>query len=704
MHDLPEEGSRPVRAARDQAGSALPSPAYGASAALLLERVLPMLDPVVERAVERFYARIGSEPASQAVLARLTPRELARLKVRQADHLRSLLDPALDAQRSLERARQVGRVHAMVGVETDWYASAVVEHLQGLREAIDEWASPTDRAALNAVLGERLARDLQGALLGFRDIDAQQSRALVRVNKVVAEAETIADLARGVLEALDDLEGVVDGYFGRPGPGDRFQFEVAVGGAIEAFMAGASGPAARPITTLSAHSTGQGPAGRAWRSGDIERSDAYLTDPATAPWHALGRRFGWRSSAAVPLVDPRGAPRALLSLYARWPGYFTYSSRMAFLVQLKQIVEQALVRLEGRAATASGVVAYEARTAHLERLERGEVVMLYQPVVELATGRLLKLEALARLRGKERLVSPAEFLPAFGDGELLRLFEIGLDQSLRALSTWEAAGLETGVSLNLPTTCSSDRRYVALVEGALTRYGIAPSRLTLELLETGSLEGGSGWRGQALVELQALGVRLAEDDLGSGYSSLLRLRSIAFDEVKVDQELVRGAERSPREALNFIQPLTSLAHSMGLTVVVEGLETQGLIEAAVFLGADAGQGYGIARPLGAEAVPDWSRTFRLDIDRERPRTSLGGLAAHLAWENRLAVLAPTPALRSRATDDTCPLTSYIAGLGDASGPAERGHQLLHAAVAGRAGSVEYGRSWERLTALLGGEG
>ncbi len=142
-----------------------------------------------------------------------------------------------------------------------------------------------------------------------------------------------------------------------------------------------------------------------------------------------------------------------------------------------------------------------------------------------------------------------------------------------------------------------------------------------------------------LEQFKALGVRLAQDDLGSGHSSLLRLRHFAFDDVKLDQSLVRGQEFDPRGALNFIHPLTSLAHSMGLTVVVEGLENAGLIEAAYMLGADAGQGYGISRPLPADEIPAWVHDHRLRLDRDNPSTHLGGLASHVAWEHRAAALA-----------------------------------------------------------------
>jgi len=314
-------------------------------------------------------------------------------------------------------------------------------------------------------------------------------------------------------------------------------------------------------------------------------------------------------------------------------------------------------------------------------------------------------EALARLRegddGRGRLLSPAEFLPSLGEADLALLFELGLDQALADLQEFQVEGLHTNVSLNMPASGLASRRYVEVVESTLATTGVEPSRLTLELLEYDEIDQASGAL-QRLLELKSLGVRLAEDDLGSGYSSLLRLRTVEFDEVKIDQGIVRDAERSPRGALTFIQPLTSLAHALGLRVTVEGLETDGLVEAAVFLGADCGQGYAIARPLASPHVPAWAGRPALEIDRERPRTRLGALAAHLAWESRLAALGSSRGLHDQAIEEPCGLARYLASHRE-PGDAVRAHRELHAAVAGGAAGELHTSAWERLTGLLGND-
>lgn len=681
--------------------SAAVTPPFGPAAAEVLARAGPVLGGATGEFMARFHTALLAHAGAGAVLARLDPAEADALRDRQERHLAHLTSPSLTEAETVGRSRRVGRVHAMVGVEVDWYAAALVEYQRAVLVTVaasEELAA--DVAALHAVIAQRLGVDLQGVLSGHRDDHAGLARAMMAVSRVAVSAENVPDLIRGVFDALVTMDGIAAGWFGRPDPAGVFRREVGAGEGAEDLLTGSGGDGRVPITTSVSDPSGLGPSGRAWRSGAIERTDAYTTDPTTAPWHAIGRRHGWRASAAVPLTGGDGAVRALLNLYAHWPGYFAPPARRGFLTQLRQTLEPALARLEadGRGAGAA-VRDHRTRARSLSRLEGGEVRMLYQPVVSLRGGRVLKLEALARLVDGARLIGPAEFLPAMGDAELLRLFDLGLDRGLTALAAWEGEGLVTGVALNLPTSCLRDPRYVAVVDRALARHGTDPARLTLELLETGLAGEDARWHGQVLQELRSLGVHLAEDDLGAGYSSLFRLRSIPFTEVKLDQGFIRDAERSPREGLGFVHPLANLAHSLGLTVVAEGLETDGLVEAAALLGADAGQGFAIARPMEADAVPGWASGFRPAPPSGRPVTALGALAGHLAWEQRRSAVRTSPSLARLASLDDCPLTAYLGGLdGDAAALADA-HRALHAAALDEPGDG-HARAWNRLTGLL----
>lgn len=672
-----------------------------ASRSALLATVRAALARTVDDSVDRFYAELEDRPGPSAVLGRLGEPEVRRLKERQAEHLLGVLDPDLEERAAFEQARAIGRVHAMVGVDLGWYAEAMSTHHQQIFDLAGRLPDVADQVWLYSTLVHRLAVDLQAALAGYRDVDAASHRAMMRVHEAVSSAGTVPDLVHGVLEACTGAEGISAGFFGRPDAHDVFRFEMGLGSGAEEFMAEVERQEPLTITVLRDDVSGGGPSGRSWRSGRIERCDSYLTDPTTVPWHALGDRLGWRSSVSVPISSARGEVRALLSLYSSWPGFFAAPERELMLQQVRQMVERALAGLESRGTVASAVRAYSSRTSYLSMLRRGDVRMVFQPIAELATGRVPKVEALARLVADDRLLLPAEFLPAFGDEDLVRLFDIGLDQALAAAREWAGAGQPVGVSLNLPGVSTHDERYVTLVERALGRHGADPGLLTLELLETGNVDGRPRWSNPVLEHLKALGVRLAQDDLGSGYSSLLRLRHFAFDDVKLDQSLVRGQEFDPRGALNFIQPLTDLAHSMGLTVVVEGLENDGLVEAAYMLGADAGQGYGISPPLAREAVPAWVAGFTLRLDRADPRTHLGGLAAHVAWEHRASAGDHGAAEAARAPGD-CPLDRYITRAGDPNGHVREAHAEVHRAALRGRGSGEHMRWWRVLTKMVAG--
>ena len=665
-----------------------------------LGRLRSVVQPRLEQVVRDFYARIGRRPRVAEVLARLTPVELERLVVRQTEHLSGLLDPAAEPTVLHDRSRGMGRMYALCGVDMDWYADAAALCRRALDGLVEELVDPAEAPAIQVALAQRFMDDLHGALLGFRDIDAAQNRVMLQAISVVAESRTVPDLVRGVLESVTGLEGLSAGFFARPDADGVIQFEIGAGPSVEDFLADVTEHGPPEISVHGDRSSGCGPVGTAWRTGETVRIDSYLNDPMTAPWRHLGERFGWRSSVAVPLADRRGTTRAVLVLYAAWPGYFAAEGRATMVEQVKQATERTLADLEERPSLDSGVSPFADRAAHLKRLADGDVVMLYQPVVALPTGRTVKLEALARLRGADRLVTPGEFLSAFGDDELFRLFEIGLHQSMESLGAWERAGLTTGVSLNLPVVSAGDGRYVRLVGEALAAYGVAPGRLTLELLETGYVDDEMHGRRRTFDEFKELGVRLAQDDLGTGYSSLTRLRHYAFDEVKIDQSLVRGSGRTPGTNLHFVRPLGDIAHSLGLEVVVEGLETDGLVEAAHQLGADAGQGYAIARPMPGDEVPDWTRERHVDIDPQRPRTPLGALAGHLAWEHRVNAVADLDAGAHVLDLEACPLTGYLAEAGDR--PEQTAHQHVHAAAVRHRGGCEHRTAWEHLAGLVAG--
>ncbi|MDH6238420.1 EAL domain-containing protein [Cryobacterium sp. CG_9.6] len=291
-----------------------------------------------------------------------------------------------------------------------------------------------------------------------------------------------------------------------------------------------------------------------------------------------------------------------------------------------------------------------------DKLFAGELSMYMQPIIDLRNGAVRRVEALARLVLPDgTIVPPEHFLAGLNEKDLDELFRTGLKDALRWVARWDAEGLAVDVSVNLAPSTLQHQDFIRWVTEALSYSGVAPNRLCLELLETQELDEAAPLVAfDALIEL---GVGLALDDLGSGYSSLQRIAQLPFDTIKVDRGLLADVATKPIETLSLIATLAQMGRDMRAAVVVEGLEDAGLVEAASVLGASLGQGYYFARPMPAADLPTWAHTFRLPEQFHLPEragqlhTSLGALAYHwqfTRWES------PHP-----FDLDTCPVTQFI---------------------------------------------
>jgi diguanylate cyclase (GGDEF)-like protein/PAS domain S-box-containing protein len=313
--------------------------------------------------------------------------------------------------------------------------------------------------------------------------------------------------------------------------------------------------------------------------------------------------------------------------------------------------------------------------AYRHRLFTGGLCMFYQPVIDLRTGEVHLLEALARLALEDGTVlPPGVFLPLLTDEDIDQLFRTGLEQALRQLAVWDAQGHRLSVSVNLPPSALLNPDCAQWVASALDRYNIAPHRLIVELLENRAEDGDVQRR--TFNELLTLGVGMALDDLGAGHSSLRRLTALSFSTVKIDQRLLAQLRTSPIPTLTFLTTMIQMGRDMGWRVVAEGLEDAGITEAAAILGIPYGQGYHLAHPMPAESVPAWIADFTLPPRHAPVRTFPGALAYH--WQfARLDSAHPGPL-------DTCPMTSFLSGEPSA-GTAMKWHQQQHTGAADHLG-------------------
>jgi EAL domain-containing protein (putative c-di-GMP-specific phosphodiesterase class I) len=252
----------------------------------------------------------------------------------------------------------------------------------------------------------------------------------------------------------------------------------------------------------------------------------------------------------------------------------------------------------------------EAEIARLEpelraALRDNALTLHYQPQVELASGRAVSAEALARWVGRDGLaVSPGVFVPIAENRGLMPSFtRWTLNAGLRQLARFRAAGLDTGLSINISPANLDEPDFPELVAQSLAVWSVPASDLTLELTESIPL-GNPDKALPMLHRLKDVGVRLAIDDFGTGYSSLSLLRKLPVDDLKIDQQFVRGMLLS-EPSMQIVRAVLDLANNFGLKSVAEGVEDDATLDALRALDCTLGQGYAIARPMTDSALIDW---------------------------------------------------------------------------------------------------
>jgi diguanylate cyclase (GGDEF)-like protein len=245
-----------------------------------------------------------------------------------------------------------------------------------------------------------------------------------------------------------------------------------------------------------------------------------------------------------------------------------------------------------------------------QALRRDEFELHYQPIVDLHGGGLLAAEALLRWRHPERgLLGPNCFVRvAEQSGLIVEIGEWVLGEACRQAMLWQSAGLpRLSVSVNLSAVQFRRGNLVEVVQGALSRFGLSPSCLDLELTESILLHDS-----EQLARLKDLGVKLSIDDFGTGYSSLAYLQRFQVDKLKIDQSFVRGLTSNPQNQA-IVTAIVQMARSLGLQTTAEGIEDEATRALLAELGCDQGQGFLFARPLEATELGAFARRQQVPV-------------------------------------------------------------------------------------------
>ncbi|MES2338991.1 MAG: bifunctional diguanylate cyclase/phosphodiesterase [Pseudomonadota bacterium] len=237
-------------------------------------------------------------------------------------------------------------------------------------------------------------------------------------------------------------------------------------------------------------------------------------------------------------------------------------------------------------------------------IENGEMRLAFQPICDLASGRIVSFESLARWSPDGREVSPADFIPVAEEcGLIVPLGRWAMDEAARTIAAWDTrAGQPCGanVAVNLSAIQLQRDQIAPMVRGALDAHGIDGTRLTLELTES-AIVSDPDRIAATMHALKSLGTTLAMDDFGTGYSNLAYLQKLPIDVLKIDRSFVSGM-LADRDKVAIVRAILSLAQALGMRTTAEGIETNELAQTLAALGCTYGQGYLYSRPLDADAA------------------------------------------------------------------------------------------------------
>ena len=244
-------------------------------------------------------------------------------------------------------------------------------------------------------------------------------------------------------------------------------------------------------------------------------------------------------------------------------------------------------------------------------LEKDDLELFYQPLIDLKSGEVAGFEALARWTHDDRgEISPSEFIPvAEESGLILTLGRWAMDKATQTLSSWDSAAgekLPLYVAVNLSAIQVARDDLAAVVSGALKSSKLTGDRLALELTES-SIVQDPARATRVFDALKALDCTVSMDDFGTGYSSLAFLQRLPIDVLKIDRSFVTGMMIDP-DSVAIVRAILSLAEALGMSTTAEGIETVELATTLATLGCASGQGFYFAKPLGPDAALEYWRS------------------------------------------------------------------------------------------------
>ena len=265
------------------------------------------------------------------------------------------------------------------------------------------------------------------------------------------------------------------------------------------------------------------------------------------------------------------------------------------------------VQLYDPQLASKGRVRLDLDTALHKALERQELVLYYQPKIDVRTSRMVGAEALMRWQRNGQLVPPGDFIPlAEATGLINNMSLWAIAEAARQARIWQNEfGFDSSIAVNLPSRLFEQPDLVERIASILAREGVTPRAIELEITETGLMKDLQGVV-PSLHRLNQLGTEISIDDFGTGYSSLAYLTTLPISELKIDRSFVHDLGDTPQSTA-VVSAIIALARALGLRVIAEGVEHEAQMKVLYNLGCHICQGFLFARPMPAHELSQWLR-------------------------------------------------------------------------------------------------
>lgn len=635
--------------------------------------------------VEAFYESLMLEENAAQVLGRLSITEMNHLRESQMKYVQRILSPDLKREDHQEMAYQAGLRHERVGL----FPQTLAGSFQVYRRVLEEHLPGTiqERVALRGLVMERLSNDLTMQLMAYTKAEQDRFMAMQSLLGLCQMARRVGDLLETTVSAIHGIDGIRAALIGNMNPSGHFVVEASGGSFLRCPANHGKRSCLEEIYQ------------KAWESEQLIVVDAIYRDISCQTLLAEAQRLGVRSLAVWPILDRVGSSASLLVLNSFWPGFFAQPTKQSFWSSVSNHIADALVNVTSKRTSGPLRVIAQNERQHIRYLlQNNGLEMFYQPIMDPATGQIGKVESLARLRDGANILSPGHFLPTLGSQQLLHLFDLGLQQAIVAMKNLDELGFSIDMSINLPTEAFVQEQFLEQLPLRVQELAGDPRRLTLEILETGLLDEMAAH--QKIKDLQGIGFRFALDDVGTGESSFGRLKTLPVNQIKIDQQFVFPLEEHD-ENFEFILVLMNLAEDLGLDCVVEGVETENILDMIGSLKMGFVQGYAIAKPMPFDELVQWLHASedRMGTAKPHPHTLLGFYAQHVlrakAIRNGLITDVEMWDIEKLGDIQNCPFTEVIHRLSQGQTSLEIAHVHFHQAMVRVVGQVVVGHQDRR---------